>query len=173
MTHIERICERSETLIRNIPDSQRKGFKTISYFQWFAQDFENNKESTFWYNLHIWSRIQVIARFRLGSHQLEIEKGRWNRSYVCRSDRFCKLCNLQVREDELHIMHCPFYFEFRCQFPDIFCHGWWRQDDEDEAMNQLMNVGRSGAKKFWNDFAVFLQKCWGKRKVVLDQLSNE
>ena len=170
---IEGISRHNELGIRDIPDCHRRGFKAFTYFHWFAQDPETSKRTTFWYNLNIWSRIQVVARFRLGSHHLEIEKGRWNRNYVCRSHRICRMCNLRVREDELHIMYCPSYFEFRCQYPNIFQYGWWRCDNEDVAMNWIMNGGSSDTRNYWNDLAVFLQKCWRKRHEVLENMSRE
>ena len=50
------------------------------------------------------SAVKFISRFRVGSHKLPIEIGRWSRTP--RSERLCKLCN--VLGDESHfVYHCP------------------------------------------------------------------
>jgi len=151
-------------MVRNIPDNERKGFRTLTYFKWFAADSSNDRFSTFWYNLNRFSQIQIVARFRLGSHDLEIDKGRRAKPCIRRSERKCKLCNLDAREDELHVMHCPVYFEFRAQFPRIFVNGWWTRGSEDCAMRRLMNVEACHPKLFWHDMAAFLKQCWDKRQ---------
>ena len=151
-------------MVRNIPDNERKGFRTLTYFKWFAADSSNDRFSTFWYNLNRFSQIQIVARFRLGSHDLEIDKGRRAKPCIRRSERKCKLCNLDAREDELHVMHCPVYFEFRAQFPRIFVNGWWTRGSEDCAMRRLMNAEACHPKLFWHDMAAFLKQCWDKRQ---------
>ena len=47
-----------------------------------------------------------FSKLRLGVLPLEIEKGR--RNDLMRADRFCKLCNRQQVEDEVHFLfECP------------------------------------------------------------------
>ena len=49
-----------------------------------------------------------IARFRLSSHNLQIELGRHKRPYVEPNNRTCQRCNLNSVEDEVHfLMVCP------------------------------------------------------------------
>jgi hypothetical protein len=45
-----------------------------------------------------------LARFRLSSHNLEIETGRY--SGIVRENRLCKMCNQNVIENEYHLMFC-------------------------------------------------------------------
>ena len=56
-----------------------------------------------------------LAKFRVGSHDLEIERGRYAK--VPANERFCKLCltlNENRIEDEYHVLlKCPFYEDFR------------------------------------------------------------
>ena len=55
-----------------------------------------------------------IARFRLSSHNLNIDLGRHKRPYVPPEERICDKCNLQLVEDELHyLMICPKWKETR------------------------------------------------------------
>ena len=47
-----------------------------------------------------------LSKFRLGTLDLEIEKGR--RENIPRPERFCKICNTAQTEDEMHfILSCP------------------------------------------------------------------
>ena len=66
--------------------------------------------------LHIPHRLRVaLAKFRVGSHDLEIERGRYAK--VPANERFCKLCltlNDNHIEDEYHVLlKCSFYEDFR------------------------------------------------------------
>jgi len=55
---------------------------------------------------------KVLAKFRLSSHDLEIEKGRYTKKSV--NDRICQMCNSGQVEDEQHvIVDCEAYDEFR------------------------------------------------------------
>jgi hypothetical protein len=59
----------------------------------------------------------VLARFRTSCHNLQIEKGRWVKPRVERSNRLCTCCSLNVVEDETHFMFdCPIYQETRNKF---------------------------------------------------------
>ena len=56
-----------------------------------------------------------LTRFRLCSHSLEIETGRYNG--IERNDRKCKLCNQNTVESEYHFMLCcPLYRDLRQTF---------------------------------------------------------
>jgi hypothetical protein len=60
------------------------------------------------------SYVQNISKYRLSSHRLEIEQGRFNN--IPRNERKCKLC-LECIEDEYHfILVCPFYNDCRKQY---------------------------------------------------------
>jgi len=51
----------------------------------------------------------------LSSHQLQIEKGRYNNTL--RSERLCLYCNLHEVEDEFHfVLICPKYYQIRTKF---------------------------------------------------------
>ena len=56
-----------------------------------------------------------ITKIRLSSHLFLIERGRWGRARVERSERKCNVCN--VVEDEFHcLFECPRYSEERKGF---------------------------------------------------------
>ena len=56
-----------------------------------------------------------ISRFRLSSHTLKIEQGRYTNDR--RENRKCTLCDLNDIEDEFHfVLKCPFYSLLRKQY---------------------------------------------------------
>ena len=58
------------------------------------------------------SERSFLAQIRSGTLPLEIETGRFRNIRV--EDRLCKLCDLNVTEDETHfIFECPFYSDYR------------------------------------------------------------
>jgi len=59
-----------------------------------------------------------LARFRCGNHKLQIELGRQVKPVkVSVQQRYCKLCNLGVVEDENHfLLVCPAYQSVRERF---------------------------------------------------------
>ena len=62
---------------------------------------------------------RYISRFRIVSHNLRIEHGKYyNESRI---DRKCALCNLNDVEDEYHfILVCPRYSELKSKYIKIF-----------------------------------------------------
>jgi hypothetical protein len=53
---------------------------------------------------------KCVAKFRTGSHWLEIQRGRFTKPQTEREDRLCKKCNLGLVEDEVHVVFiCPLY----------------------------------------------------------------
>ena len=55
-----------------------------------------------------------IARFRLSSHNLNIELGRHKRPFVTAEHRICEKCNLNEVEDEFHcLMKCEKWNDIR------------------------------------------------------------
>ena len=79
---------------------------------WFQPDEWVRKES-WMLSLHAPERIRVMAQFRLGSHWLAVQQGRFARTP--RHQRCCTHCPGQ-REDELHLLECPRYAELRSRY---------------------------------------------------------
>ena len=75
------------------------------YYTMFKQSFVY--ESYLDYVTNVKLRKQLSC-FRLSSHSLEIERGRYMN--IVRDDRKCKLCSLNVVESEYHfLLCCPVY----------------------------------------------------------------
>ena len=76
-----------------------------------------------------------ITRFRLSSHNLNIESGRYKNEL--RSNRICTLCNLRDVEDEFHfILKCPKYQEIRNSYIKRYYFG----RPSDFKLIQLLSV---------------------------------
>ena len=108
--------------------------KTIKQTIWTAWQQEESSKSK-WYNslkrsegsekylkdIHNSTLRNCLSRFRLGSHWLEVESGRWQRKL--REDRICNTCehtNVAQVEDEEHMVKtCPLYNEVRSEFAEL------------------------------------------------------
>ena len=64
------------------------------------------------------SKRKIITRWRLSSHKLRIETGRYTRPYTERKDRLCLVCN--VVEDEVHAIYdCKAHHTIRNTYQHI------------------------------------------------------
>ena len=83
---------------------------SLHLYREFKMTFEIEKYLD---NLPLSTRI-AMSRFRLSSHNLNIETGRYKQERIERSMRKCQLCNHQDIEDEYHfLLICPVYSDFR------------------------------------------------------------
>ena len=97
----------------------------------------------------------------MGSHQLEIEEGRFRG--MPRSKRVC------VREDERHfVFECERYAAIRRKYSDMFeC-----EIKCDRDVNRWMNpVGEEAARVFWPRFNSFLRECLDVRNSARAELN--
>jgi len=172
------------SLVRSVPDEVGgrpvKGFKHYTYSKWFSPDTVD-KHTTFWHNLSIFKHIQTVAQFRLGVHWLNIEWGRFHKQP--RSLRLCTCCDMSDREDELHFLTCPMYFNIRAEHGHIFsdCTGQSHgriplSIDVNEVtdaevcgfMNPPLLEEQVQYQVFWLDFARYLYRCKEKRRHYID-----
>ena len=67
------------------------------------------------------TRLRALVQFRLGSHCLPVEQGRFVRPSLPRHLRRCDLCNTQAVGDELHyVFDCPRFGAVRAQYSNLF-----------------------------------------------------
>lgn len=117
------------------------------YQNWYRQYINNSQRLTsycrfkheftlepYHYRIHEKHFKIALSRFRLSSHDLEIERGRY--SNIPREDRICKLCSLNVVESAYNfLLVCPLYIDLRrkyikpyyCTWPTLnklikYCH---------------------------------------------------
>jgi hypothetical protein len=91
--------------------------KLVSYVM-FKSDFECEPYMYSVNNIH---HRKSLSRFRTSSHDLYIESGRYNN--IPRENRLCKLCNMNVVENEYHfLLACPLYKQLRMLYlPHYYC----------------------------------------------------
>ena len=115
----------------DIPNSIIKQRLYDSYSQSWYADINNSSrlityarykhEFTIENYLNFISEKNKVA-FRLSSHDLMIERGRYEN--IPRDDRLCKCCNMSKIESEYHcLLLCPPFAELRRKFfKPYFCH---------------------------------------------------
>ena len=79
----------------------------------------NFKQSSYLRSMENTKYRNILAKFRLSSHKLNIEVGR--HTNIPRNELKCTLCNLNDIEDEFHfLLKCPLYTAFRRQYIYIY-----------------------------------------------------
>ena len=137
--------------VRAAPEAFTRGFKLYTYANWFAPDAWVRGES---WTRHLTRRdhVRVMAQFRLGSHWLQVQQGRFTR--ISRAQRCCMHCHGCV-EDEAHVLQCPRYADLRQRFrvPTIAI-------PTDQSIKAAFS---HKTEHNWNSFAEFLQQCRDRR----------
>jgi hypothetical protein len=146
-----------ENVVRNWPDHVSRGFKLLTYRMWFAPDDGTPKKHRWWFHVNDKARIEALAQFRLGSHWLQVERGRY--TGVPRSQRCCSFCENAARDDEMHLLQCPLYAGLRYRYfhgDDILPEQFDVASDRD--MRKVMN-SPADSRESWNRFAAFISQC--------------
>ena len=128
----------------------------------FNQDIE-----TSWYLKISLSRFQrsLMAQLRLGILPLAIETGRYYRIPI--ENRFCKLCQNETIEDEIHFLcHCkPFDHECLKFFTKLAEKGNnMLEMSDNEKFVYIMQLN-------CKELLIFVESIWNKRKLILESLS--
>ena len=105
----------------------------------------------------------ALTRLRCSSHSLEIEIGRYHYNRTDRQNRLCKLCNMNMVENEYHfVLVCPAYNDLRRQYlPPHYC----RWPSKNKFINLLKDCQTSIIKRI-SKFVYFAME---KRKNMLDE----
>ena len=97
-----------------------KGAKLCTYHHWFGRPNKVHCEPYYELPMSI-TRLRALVQFRLGSHSLPVEQGRFVRPCLPRHLRRCDLCNTQAVGDELHyVFDCPRFGAIRAQYSNLF-----------------------------------------------------
>lgn len=84
--------------------------------------FKNNFSYETYLDVINFKQRNIFCKFRIGSHNLEIETGR--HKDIPENERKCKLCKEEI-EDEIHfLLKCPKLKEYRDPFIKIFYEGF-------------------------------------------------
>ena len=94
--------------------------------------------------------IRLITKYRLSSHRLFIETGRYTN--IPRENRICALCNYDI-EDEFHfILKCPFYNELRKHYIKPY---FWKRP----SVYKLVQIFTTDNVTELNNLGIYLKKC--------------
>ena len=124
-------------------------FKTSFCFEEYLNKLHNN------------DLRQLLARFRLSSHNLEIETGTYNR--IDRDSRYCKLCNQNRIENEYHfLLCCPRYIEIRRKY--LGSNQW-------PTVNKFNNLISITNTKSLLNVAKCIKECMSLRKITFENFA--
>jgi hypothetical protein len=162
--------------IRSLTDDERTGFRHRVFWEWFWDGCDHDHDP-WWYTLNDKQLIKAMAKLRLGTHNLEINTGRWEKTK--RSARVCKYCEQKghgsVVGDEVHmVFECPQHQVGREQLnfvvmpPDGNCLS-------DSDINAFFNgvswlhsdLPKAYRTKFWVEFSSFVVGCFERREKFL------
>ena len=110
--------------------------------------------------LNIMKYRKSLSRFRLSSHKLEVEIGRWAKpNKTPYQNRKCKVCN--VLEDEFHVLlECPLYTDLRKRYINKF---FWTRLNMLKFI-ELMSIDHGNMLK---QLSVFIEKPFQRRKEII------
>ena len=106
--------------------------------------------------------LNNLTRFRLSSHPLLIETGRYEN--IPRMSRLCKYCNMKVIENEYHfLLVCPAYIDIRKHcLPKYYCH--WPN------MHKFVSLLSSQNNSIIYKIARYIDRAFKQRSNLTDQL---
>ena len=126
----------------------------------FYVNIANFKHQTYLDNLTVKKFQQNLTRFRVSSHRLEIECGRWTRPEKTPLDnRKCRICN--AVEDEFHfILECPLYEDLRKQLINKY---FWSRPNMPKFTELCMSESIILQKRL----SMYVEKAFKIRKLAL------
>ena len=102
--HIKYICQTLQDI--SLQETNEK-IDNETKLKFFRNSKPSNKLPNYVKILSGRKKRSSLSKFRLGTLDLEIEKGRRKKN-IPRSERICKICNSKQPEDEIHfILSCP------------------------------------------------------------------
>ena len=137
-----------------------KKFKNVTGFEKYLDILKNQKQR------------KLFTKFRLSSHDLEIERGRYGTKSLPVNERICKLCNEGKVEDEFHfLMQCPFYSEERASLLE-HTHTNFENTHSLNDYDQFIWLMSQENNSCLIKIAKYLQKAFSKREKELQTQLN-
>ena len=118
------LVQRQQRVWENVHESPRtapsKGAKLYTYHRWFSPPDKLHAAPYYELPMPI-TKLRALLQFRLGSHTLPVEQGRFSRPQIPRNLRRCSLCSTRSVGDERHyLFECPRFDEIRAQFAQLY-----------------------------------------------------
>ena len=76
------------------------------FTQRWRQDIESSSKLRTYSLIKKYHLITAMARYRMSSHDLKIERGRYNNPITPINQRICTRCKSNEIDDEIHLLHC-------------------------------------------------------------------
>ena len=96
------------------PDTANR--KLSTYATYFAQPNVFPKAPDYFSGVHTSAKLN--AQFRLGSHRLGVETGRWTRPYTDWADRICTRCSDTYKSNLPCAVDDEYHLAFECEYFD-------------------------------------------------------
>ena len=149
-----------KTSYENLWRASKQNTRKPVFYNTFKREFKPEGYLDQIKHISTWKQF---AKFRISSHQLQIETGRYRTDKIFNANRICQLRNLNETEDENHLLfHCHCYNSIRMSFtqklktlyPDFV------YKEREECIEQLMNSSTTVTVKL---FSKFVYHCFLKR----------
>ncbi len=118
-----------------------------TYIRWFEFEQDNGLPPYFSYGISV-DKIRCFAKFRLGSHDLQVQTAAWQ--HVPRHMRVCQFCHANEVDDEYHaIFDCSALQHIRQVYPHLFSgrhvipgsvHSFMCRPDQLDLVNFIWNI---------------------------------
>ena len=93
--------------------------RLTTYYRWFDRGSWSRRPPYLHFGMSAQSLIAFL-RFKLASHDLLIETGRW-RDRIPRPSRICRRCHMHELDDERHLVFdCPVFEDLRRSYRQLF-----------------------------------------------------
>ena len=109
-------------------------FSTSKAWTWNDLDMSNQSPAEHLSSYMPYPLRQLLLRFRLGGHNLQVEEGRMSKHNTLREQRVCQCCTKNLVEDALHFMlECPAYDNIRDRSSGFF-------RDHENSLPNILNT---------------------------------
>ena len=105
--------------LSGLPREAEDNVRLTTYYRWFDRGSWSRRPPYLHFGMSAQSLI-AFMRFKLASHDLLIETGRW-RDRIPRQSRICRRCHMHELDDERHLVFdCPVFEDLRRSYRQLF-----------------------------------------------------
>ena len=147
------LCSAHDPRATTLPE--RCGRKLVTYEQWMSMPWEREAKPPLppYLNLSLPKNVRRdMARFRMSSHHLHVETGRWQGAPV--HDRICALCGGPVQDEKHVLLECEAFVNVRGEYHDLLadCGGDMKDLLNNGCANQIAWLVHKCMKRIDEDF---------------------
>lgn len=146
-TYLQGLFEMPKYHMEQNPRTCQQQRLLTTYVRWVHPVRSKGLPPYFYYGISV-DKIRCFAKFRLGSHDLQVQTGAWLN--IPRHLRVCHFCNLNAVDDEYHVIfECAALQHIRQQFLCLFrgdtivpgsVHSFMSRPDQLQLVNFIWNI---------------------------------